>query len=214
MPATQQMVYTWRLGHYIGSITATTQHKNNRWFFGNMYRNMKDRARPRRPYLVHSRGQHLTSLRNVKCYEKSSYTHRQIKKVTWQHKNATKNSSTHRLRTGSWVGERTASQLVKIPLSLSLFVTRYFSYKCDVIYVTAQMCKRTEEEKKLYLRSCSQRHRYFAGFLHRHGTTLFIGCLRHSTPSSRLLRHAGDTEDVFPVSSRGTYNQTETCKNV
>ena len=43
-------------------------------------------------------------------------------------------------------------------------------------YVTVQMCRRT---KKLYLRSGSQRHRHFAGFLnvsilHRHGTTLSL----------------------------------------
>ena len=40
-----------------------------------------------------------------------------------------------------------------------------------------------------------------------HGTTLFIRWFRHTAPYSRLLRHAGDTEDVFstnnPVSSRG-----------
>ena len=56
--------------------------------------------------------------------------------------------------------------------------------------------------KKLYLRSGSQRHRHFAGFfnvpvLHRHGTTLFIRGFRHTAPFSRLLRHAGGTEDVF-----------------
>ena len=57
-------------------------------------------------------------------------------------------------------------------------------------------------KKKLYLRSGSQRHRHFAGFfnvpvLHWHGTTLFIQRFRHTTPFNRLLRHAGDTEDVF-----------------
>ena len=51
----------------------------------------------------------------------------------------------------------------------------------SVIYVTAQMCRRTEE--KLYLRSSSQHHRHFAGFfnvpvLHRHGTTHFIPWLQ------------------------------------
>ena len=59
-----------------------------------------------------------------------------------------------------------------------------FYVTCDdhisVIYVTAQMCRRTEEEVKLYLRSGSKRHRHFAGFfnvpfLHRHGTTLLYG---------------------------------------
>ena len=39
------------------------------------------------------------------------------------------------------------------------------------------------------------------------GTTLFILWLRHTAPFSRLLRHAGDTEDVFssgtPASSGG-----------
>ena len=57
-------------------------------------------------------------------------------------------------------------------------------------------------KKKLYLRSGSQRHRYFTRFfnvcvLHRHGTTLFIQWFQHTDPFSRLLRHAGDTEDVF-----------------
>ena len=66
---------------------------------------------------------------------------------------------------------------------------RYFSPICGL-------------NKKLYLRSGSRRHRHFAGFLnvpvlHRHGTTLFIRWFRHIAPFSRLLRDAGDTEDVF-----------------
>ena len=32
---------------------------------------------------------------------------------------------------------------------------------------------------------------------HRHGTNLFIRWFRHTAPISRLLRHAGDTEDTF-----------------
>ena len=32
---------------------------------------------------------------------------------------------------------------------------------------------------------------------HRHGTNLFIRRFRHPAPISRLLRHAGDTEDTF-----------------
>ena len=69
------------------------------------------------------------------------------------------------------------------------------------------------QERKLYIRSGSQRHRNFVGFLnvpvlHRHGTTLFIRWFRHTAPFSRLLRHAWDTDDVFstltPASSRGT----------
>ena len=61
-------------------------------------------------------------------------------------------------------------------------------------------------KKKLYLRSGSQRHRHFVGFfnvpvLHRHGTTLFIRVFRHTAQFSRLLRHAGDTEDVFSTST-------------
>ena len=57
-------------------------------------------------------------------------------------------------------------------------------------------------KKKLYIRSCSQRHRHFAGFfnvpiLHRHAATLFMRWFRHIVQFSRLLRHAGDTEDVF-----------------
>ena len=69
-------------------------------------------------------------------------------------------------------------------------------------------------KEKLYLRSGSQRHRHLAGFfnvpvLHRHGTILLIRWFRHTTPFSRLLRHAWDTEDVFstktPASSRGHF---------
>ena len=59
-----------------------------------------------------------------------------------------------------------------------------------------------ELKKKLYLRSGFQHHRHFAWLfnvpvLHRHGTTLFIRWFRHTAPLSRILRHAGDTEDVF-----------------
>ena len=57
-------------------------------------------------------------------------------------------------------------------------------------------------KKKQSPRSGSQRHRHSAGFfnvpvLHRHGTTLFIRGFRHTAPIRCLLRHAGDTEDVF-----------------
>ena len=63
-------------------------------------------------------------------------------------------------------------------------------------------------KKKFYLRLGSQRHRHFAGFfnvpvLHRHGTTLFIRWFRHTAPFSRLLQHAGDTEDVYPTCTPG-----------
>ena len=56
--------------------------------------------------------------------------------------------------------------------------------------------------KKLYLRSGSQRHRHFVGFfnvpvLYWHGATLFVRLFRETAPFSRLLRHAGDTDDVF-----------------
>ena len=47
-----------------------------------------------------------------------------------------------------------------------------------------------------------KRHRHFVGFfnvpfLQRHGATLFIWFFREIAPFSRLLRHAGDTEDVL-----------------
>ena len=63
-------------------------------------------------------------------------------------------------------------------------------------------------KKKLHLRSGSQRHRHFAGFfnvpvIHRHGTTLFKRRFRHTAPFSRLLRHAGDTEDVISTLTPG-----------
>ena len=73
---------------------------------------------------------------------------------------------------------------------------RYFSHICDGTVVQAD-----------WRRSCTYGLAPNAidispGFfnvpvLHRHGTTLFIGWIRHTTPFSRLLRHAGDTEDVF-----------------
>ena len=70
--------------------------------------------------------------------------------------------------------------------------------------------------KKLYLRSGSQRHIHFVGFfnvpvLQRNGTTLFIRWFWHYTPLSRLLRHAGDTEDSRlkpPASSMGDSHST------
>ena len=69
----------------------------------------------------------------------------------------------------------------------------------SVIYVTAQKCSWSE---KLYLRSGSERHRHFVEFLnvpfkHRHGVTLFIRLFRETAPCSRLLRHAGESLDVF-----------------
>ena len=86
---------------------------------------------------------------------------------------------------------------------------RYFSYICDGTGVQADW--RVSEwvnylfnvTIKMFLRSCSQHHRHFVGFfnmvpvLHRHGATLLIGLFRETAPFSPLLRHAGDTEDVF-----------------
>ena len=56
--------------------------------------------------------------------------------------------------------------------------------------------------KKLNLRSGSQRHRHFVGFFnvpakHQNRTILFIRWFQHTAPFSRLLRHAGDMEEVF-----------------
>ena len=76
-------------------------------------------------------------------------------------------------------------------LSLSLYVFCVTCNDISVIYVTAQTCRRIEEE--VLLRSGSQRHWHFAGFfnvpvLHRHVTKLFIRWLRHTAPFSRLIR--------------------------
>ena len=51
-------------------------------------------------------------------------------------------------------------------------------------------------KKKVNLRSGSQCHRHFVGFLtcpfkHRHGATLFIRLFRETAPFSRLLRPLG-----------------------
>ena len=56
------------------------------------------------------------------------------------------------------------------------------------------------ESKKLNLRSGSQRHRHFVGFLNvpiqaPKRATLCIRLFRETNPFSRLLRHAWDTED-------------------
>ena len=69
-------------------------------------------------------------------------------------------------------------------------------------------------KKKLYLRSGSQRHRHFTGFfnvpvLHRHGTILLIRWFRHTAPFSRLLRYAGDTEDVLSTLTPGVLTGVE-----
>ena len=99
-------------------------------------------------------------------------------------------------------------------LSLSLLV---FNVTCNDITVIQCIFDGTDVQADWRrsctgLRSGSQRHRHFVGFLnvivlHRHGTTLFIWWFRHTAPFGQLLRYAGDTEDVFstksPVSSRG-----------
>ena len=54
-------------------------------------------------------------------------------------------------------------------IKLSLLVFYVTCNDISVIDVTAQMCRRTEEEV----------------------------WFRHTAPFSRLLQHAGDTEDVF-----------------
>ena len=75
-------------------------------------------------------------------------------------------------------------------------------------------------KKKLYLRSGSQRHRHFVWFfkvpVHQHWTTLFTRWFRHTAPFSRLLRHAGDTEDVFSTYTPGvlTASVAETVQSV
>ena len=72
---------------------------------------------------------------------------------------------------------------------------RYFNY---IVYVTAHRC--AGGMKKFDLRSGSQRHRQFVGFLNvsvqaRIDTgPPFIRLFQETAPFSRLLRHAGDTE--------------------
>ena len=70
-----------------------------------------------------------------------------------------------------------------------------------VINVTAHRCA-GGLKKMLDLRSGSQRHRHFVGFFNVPVQTptrdhpFYTAILTHR-PFSRLLRHAGDTEDVF-----------------
>ena len=65
----------------------------------------------------------------------------------------------------------------------------------SVIYVTAHRCA-GGLKKKLDLGSGSKRHRHFVGFFNvsvQAPTRLF----RETAPFSRLVRHAGDTENTF-----------------
>ena len=71
--------------------------------------------------------------------------------------------------------------------SLSLLVFYVTRNDISVIYVTAQMCRRTEDGRPGF-----QRHRHFARFsnvpvLHRHGTTLFIRRFRQKFWCSQTL---------------------------
>ena len=71
----------------------------------------------------------------------------------------------------------------------------------QVIYVTAHGCA-GGLKKKLNLRSGFQRHIHFVGFFNvpvqapTQGHP-FIRLFRETTPFSRLLRHAMDTEETF-----------------
>ena len=71
----------------------------------------------------------------------------------------------------------------------------------SVINETAHRCA-GGLKKKLDLRSGSQRHRHFVGFFNVPVQTPtrdhpFYTAIQTHRPFSRLLRHAGDTEDVF-----------------
>ena len=71
----------------------------------------------------------------------------------------------------------------------------------SVIYVTAHRCA-GGLKKKLDLRSGSQRHRHFVGFFNVPAQAPtrgqpFYTVIPKIAPFSRLLRHAGDTEDTF-----------------
>ena len=94
-------------------------------------------------------------------------------------------------------------------LSLSLSLLFFFTSHITIFqsYMWRHRCA-GGLKKKLYLRSGSQRHIHFAGFfnvpvIHRHGTNLFIRWFRHAAPFRCLLRHAGDTEDVFWLKPHG-----------
>ena len=79
-----------------------------------------------------------------------------------------------------------------------------FNVTCNdisVIYAKTHRCA-GGFKKKLDLRSGSQRHRHFVGFLYVPVPALtqghpFIRLFREYVPFSRLLRHTGDTEDTF-----------------
>ena len=65
-------------------------------------------------------------------------------------------------------------------------------------------------KKKLYLRSGSQRHRHFVGFFNMpvQAPTRghpFLRLFWETAPFSRLLWHAGDTEDTFLTKPPGPY---------
>ena len=73
-----------------------------------------------------------------------------------------------------------------------------------VIYVTAHRCA-GGLTRKLDLRSGSQRHRRARPSTNT-GPTFLYGLFRETAPLSRILRHAGDTEDKFSGGGGGQDN--------
>ena len=77
-------------------------------------------------------------------------------------------------------------------------------------------------KKKLDLRSGSQRHRHFVGFFNMpfqaptQNNPFYIRLFRETALFSRLLRHAGDTEDTFstpPPSSKSKHDRPTDIHN-
>ena len=69
---------------------------------------------------IREKGRDLTQ-----SYDKSPYTNRKIKKATWQHKNATKNLITQRLRTDL---RRTVGVTTVTPLTAILHGHEFFKF--------------------------------------------------------------------------------------
>ena len=85
--------------------------------------------------------------------------------------------------------------------ALSILVFYVICNNISVIYVTSQMCRRTEKEVVPTVGlppaiDISQGSLTCPSY-NRHGTQPFHTVIPTHRPFSRLLRHAGDTEDVF-----------------
>ena len=83
------------------------------------------------------KGRYLTQ-----SYNKSPFTNRKIQKITWQHKNATKNSDystiVDRLRTDSWSYDSHPTGVIKLVYGIPIFP---LATRCVIKWHTSKICK-------------------------------------------------------------------------